>query len=89
MDVSTVKRWVRRCKEAEGQTRLADETRSGRPAGDCFLPGWKGGPKRWKLTEIILKSDKLIVNVVVFKLSNCICVFLKSKGEKKIGGITY
>ena len=31
-DVSTVRRWVRRCKEAEGQTRLADETRSGRPA---------------------------------------------------------
>ena len=29
----------RRCKEAEGQTRLTDETRSGRPAGDCFLPG--------------------------------------------------
>ena len=36
--VSTVRRWVRRCKEAEGQTKLADETRSGRPAGDCFLP---------------------------------------------------
>ena len=32
VDVSTVRRWVRRCKEAEGQTRLADETRSGRPA---------------------------------------------------------
>ena len=23
VDVSTVRRWVRRCKEAEGQTRLA------------------------------------------------------------------
>ena len=30
--VSTVRRWVRRCKESEGQTRLADETRSCRPA---------------------------------------------------------
>ena len=33
---------------------------------------FKGGPKRWKWMEIILKSDKLIVNVVVFKLCNCI-----------------
>ena len=32
----------------------------------------EGGPKRWKWTEIKLKSDKLIVNVVVFKLCNCI-----------------
>ena len=24
VDVNTVRRWVRRCKEAEGQTRLAD-----------------------------------------------------------------
>ena len=53
------------------------------------MPLLKGGPKRWKWTEIILKIDKLIVNVVVFKLCNCIWVFLKSKGEKKIGGITY
>ena len=44
VDVSTVRRWVRRCKEAEGQTRLADETRSDRPAGDCFLPGWNTCP---------------------------------------------
>ena len=28
--------------------------------------------KRWKWTEIILKSDILIVNVVVFKLCKCI-----------------
>ena len=28
--------------------------------------------KRWKWTEIILKSDKLIVNVLVYKLCNCI-----------------
>ena len=47
------------------------------------MPLLKGGPKRWKWTEIILKSDKLIVNAVVFKLCNCIWVFLKSKGEKK------
>ena len=53
------------------------------------MPLLKGGPKQWKWTEIILKRDKLIVNVVVFKLRNCICAFLKSKGEKKIGGITY
>ena len=32
VDVSTVRQWVRRCKEAEGQTSLTDETRSGRPA---------------------------------------------------------
>nr|CAI5822724.1 unnamed protein product [Callosobruchus analis] len=31
VDVSTVRRWVRRCKEAEGQTPLTDEKRSGRP----------------------------------------------------------
>ena len=46
------------------------------------MPLLKDGPKRWKLMKIILKSDKLIVNVVVFKLCNCIWVFLKSKGEK-------
>ena len=28
-----------------------------------YMPLLKGGPKRWKWTEIILKSDKLIVNV--------------------------
>ena len=38
----------------------------------------KGGPKLWKRTEIILKSDKLTVNLVVFKLCNCIWVFLQS-----------
>ena len=53
------------------------------------MPLLKGGPKRWKWTEIILKSDKLIVNVVVFKLCNSIWVFMKSKGEKKIGGVNY
>ena len=37
-----------------------------------YMPLLKGGPKRWKWTEIILKSDKLIVNVVVFKLCNCV-----------------
>ena len=37
-----------------------------------YMPLLKGGPKRWKWTEIILKIDKLIVNVVVFKLCNCI-----------------
>ena len=37
-----------------------------------YMPLLKVGPKRWKWTEIILKSDKLIVNVVVFKLCNCI-----------------
>ena len=46
------------------------------------MPLLKGGPKRWKWTEIILKSAKLIVNVVIFKLCNYIRVFLKSKGEK-------
>ena len=48
-----------------------------------YMPLLKGGPKRWKWTEIILKSDQLIVNVVVFKLCNFIWIFLKSKGENK------
>ena len=38
VDVSTVRRWVRSCKEAEGQTRLADKRRSGRPA-TAVTPG--------------------------------------------------
>ena len=46
-----------------------------------YMPLLKAGPKWWKWTEIIMKSDKLIVNVVVFKLCNCIWVFLKIKGE--------
>ena len=51
VDVSTVRRWVRRSKEAEGQTRLADETRSGRPAGDCFFrAGIHSLVKRWTKT---------------------------------------
>ena len=37
-----------------------------------YMPLLKGGPNRWKSTEILLKSDKLIVNVVVFKLCNYI-----------------
>ena len=31
VDVSTVRRWVRRCTEAEGETPFAYEKRSGRP----------------------------------------------------------
>ena len=46
-----------------------------------YMPWLKGGPNRWKWTEIILKSDKLIVNVVVLKLCNCIWDYLKCKGE--------
>ena len=38
VDVCTVRRWVRRCREAEKQTRLADETRSVRPA-TAVTPG--------------------------------------------------
>jgi hypothetical protein len=38
VDVSTVRRWVCRCKEAEGQTRLADEMQSGRLA-TAVTPG--------------------------------------------------
>ena len=85
VDVSTVRRWVRRCKEAEGQTRLADETRSGRQAGRRllftgleYMPLLKGGPKRWKWTEVILKSDKLFVNVVVFKIMLLYFSFLET-----------
>ena len=37
-----------------------------------YMPLLKGEPKRRKWTEIIMKSDKLIVNVEVFKLCNCI-----------------
>ena len=88
VDASTVRRWFRRFKEAEGQTRLADEKRSGKAGrrllftGLEYMPLLKGRPKRWKRTEIILKSDKVIVTVVVCKLCNCIWVFLKSKWEK-------
>ena len=68
---------VRCCKEAEGQTRLAD-VRASMALGDKtllftgleYMPLLKGGPKLWKWTEIILKRDKLIVNVVIFKLCN-------------------
>ena len=59
VDVSTIRRWVRRYKEAEGHTRLADETRSGRPA-TAVTPGniqrvddWAGIHtlvKRWTKT---------------------------------------
>ena len=38
VDVSTVRQWVRHCKVAEGQTRLADETWSGRPV-TAVTPG--------------------------------------------------
>ena len=44
VDVSTVRRWVRRCKEAEGQARLADETRSGRPFRRLFFTDWNTCP---------------------------------------------
>ena len=55
VDVSTVRRWVRRCKEAEGQTRLADETRSDRPAtavtpGNIYRAGIHALVKRWTKT---------------------------------------
>ena len=46
------------------------------------MPLLKGRPKRWKWTKIILKSDKLIINIVIFKLCNCVWVLLKSKEEK-------
>ena len=38
VDVSTVRRRVRRCKETEGLTKLTDETRCGRPA-TAVTPG--------------------------------------------------
>ena len=51
VDVSTVRQWVHRCKEAEGQTRLADETRNGRPATTAFYrAGIHALVKRWTKT---------------------------------------
>ena len=51
VDVSTVRRWVRRCKEAEGQTRLADKTRSGRPAtAATYRAGIHALVKKWTKT---------------------------------------
>ena len=47
VDVSTVRRCVRRYKEAEGQTRLADETRSGLGDKALLFPGLV---KRWTKT---------------------------------------
>ena len=38
VDVSIVRRWVRRCKEVEGQTSLDAETQSGRQA-TAVTPG--------------------------------------------------
>ena len=87
VDVSTVRWWVRRCKEAlrwRGRENVLRQwlRRQDLFPGQEYMPLLKGGPKRWKWTEIILKSDKLIVNVVVFKLCNCIWVFFKIKGDK-------
>ena len=61
VDVSTVRLWVRRCKEAEEQTRRKSPCVNG--LGDKtllftgleYMPLLKGGQKRWKWTEIILK----------------------------------
>ena len=50
VDVSTVRRWVRRCKDAEGQTWLADETGSGRPATAFYRAGIHALVKRWTKT---------------------------------------
>ena len=52
VNVSTVRGWVRRCKEAEGQRRLADETRSGRPATAVtfYRAGIHALVKRWTKT---------------------------------------
>ena len=78
VDVSTVRRWVRRCKQAEEKEAVKTSVRQWIRRQDLaftgleYMPFLKGGPKRWKWTEIILKSDQLIVNVVVFKLCNCI-----------------
>ena len=60
VDVSTVRRWVRRCKEAEGQTRLK-QGQNVRGLGDKtllftgleYMPLLKGGPKLWKWTDVI------------------------------------
>ena len=76
VDVSTVRRWIRRCKEAEGLTSL---TKRGVTA--FYRAGIHALVKMWtktvKMDGIILKSDKLIVNVVIFKLCNCIKSFLE------------
>ena len=75
MDVSTVRRLVPRCKEAEGQTSLKTSVRQWLRRQDLafYRAGIHALVKRWtKTVEIVLKSDKLIVNVVVFKLCNCI-----------------
>ena len=76
VDVSTVRLWfvaVKKLKDKQGWRHpcvngLGDKTLLF--TGLEYMPFLKGGPKRWKWTEIILKSDKLIVNVVVFNLCN-------------------
>ena len=53
VDVSTVRRWVRHCKEAEGQTKLADETRSGW-AATAVTPG------NIQLVDDIIRGDRRV-----------------------------
>ena len=53
VDVSTVRRWVRRCKEAEGQTRLTKRGVAGRPATAFYRAGIHALVKRWtKMVEM-------------------------------------
>ena len=78
VDVSTVRRWfvaVKKLKDKEGWlTSVRQWLR--RQDLAFYRAGIHALVKRWtktvKIEEIILKSDKLIVNVVVFKLCNCI-----------------
>jgi len=63
VDVSTVRRWVHRCKEAEGQTRLADETQNGRPA-TAVTPG-----NIQRVNDIIHGDSRVKTDCVAFSPS--------------------
>ena len=68
VDVSTVRRWVCRCKEAEGQ-KMKTSMRQWLRRQDLtfYRAGIHALVKRWTKT---VEMDGLIVNVVVFKLCN-------------------
>lgn len=68
VDVSTVRRWIRRCNETQGQTPLADEKRSGRPVTAVT-------PRNIQRVDEIIREDRRVT-------TNELCLTLSiSKGS--------
>ena len=78
VDVSTFRRWfiaVKKLKDLQSSLTPCVNALGGTTlffTGLEYMPLLKGGPKRWKWTEIIYKSDTLIVKDVVFRPCNFI-----------------